>query len=235
MNRKTIIISASILIALGAVGYLIFYIAALTNVPGNVNFNLESSATNTNKETEDTKEKKTVVAFGDSLVYGTGSTLGNDFPAALSEKIDEKNPGALNDEIINMGIPGETTAEGLARIDKVLAKNPDIVIILLGGNDYLRQLPADQAFNNLEKIINRFKENEIEVVLIGIRQGLRGENYEIEFDELAKKTKVSYVPNILDGIITRREYMSDYVHPNDAGYAMMADKIYPILAKLLGK
>lgn len=160
----------------------------------------------------------TIVAFGDSLVEGRGSTPGNDFVSILSKKI--------NKPIINLGVSGNTTGEGLARINEVIIQNPGTVIVLFGGNDYMRNISEDETFSNLREIITRLQSNGIFVVLLGIQGGLFSDPYKSRFGELANEMGVVYVPNVLDGLFGDTRYMAEAVHPNDAGYLKIADKVY---------
>lgn len=161
----------------------------------------------------------TVVAFGDSLVQGVGSTISNDFVTLLSKKIGKP--------IINLGVSGNTTAQGLDRIDEVISRDPGTVIVLLGGNDYLRKIPQDQTFSNLRKIIVTLQSKGIVVILLGVRGGLLVDKFNSDFKTLAKETGVIFIPNVLDGLIGDSRYMSsDGIHPNDVGYSMIADKVY---------
>ena len=168
-----------------------------------------------------------IVAFGDSLIEGVGATAGVDLPALLSEKIGEP--------IINMGASGETSAEGLARVDKVTAQNPSVVLVLFGGNDLLRKISKNQTFENLDKIILRLQESGAVVILLGIRGGLLSDNYEGNFENLAKERGALYVPDVLNGIFGHPKFMSDGIHPNNEGYVKIADKIYPVLKRALDK
>lgn len=169
--------------------------------------------------------KGPIVAFGDSLIYGIGAQEGEGFVAQLSTKIEKP--------IINMGVPGNTTAEGLARLNTILALNPSLVLVLLGGNDYLRRVPVEQTFANLDTIITEFTKRDIGVVLLGVQGGVLSDPFEKEFQKLAKKHDIPYVPNVLDGIIMKKELMNDMVHPNTAGYTKIADKVYSVLAKVI--
>jgi acyl-CoA thioesterase I len=160
----------------------------------------------------------TIVAYGDSLVKGVGSTEGNDFVSKVSEKMGKP--------IINLGVPGETTLQGLARIDTVFEQNPDMVILLLGGNDVLQRIDSATTFANIRSIIMQLQEKGIVVVLLGIQGGAIGDPYKKEFEKLAKEFKLTYVSNVLDGLFANRTYMADSVHPNDAGYAKIAERVY---------
>lgn len=160
----------------------------------------------------------TIVAFGDSLIEGRGATPGNDFISKLGEKIGRP--------IINMGISGDTTAMGLSRIDEVIARDPGIAIVLFGGNDYLRNVPEVETFMNLRRIIMKLQSSGSMVVLVGIPGGLIRDQYRSNLEKLQKEMGVIYVPNILSGILANGRYMSDAVHPNDAGYKKIAEKVY---------
>lgn len=171
--------------------------------------------------------KGPLIAFGDSLVYGVGATDGNDFVSLLSARIGIP--------IENFGRSGDTTETALARISTITSEHPSLVIILLGGNDYLHKVPLDDTFKNLGVIVDTLQQNGATVLLIGVRGGLLRDTYEERFAQFAKEKDVAYVPNILDGLIGDERFMSDAVHPNNAGYMKVADKVEPTLKKLLGK
>ena len=166
-----------------------------------------------------------IVAFGDSLVFGYGATPGNDFVSILSRKIGEP--------IINLGVSGDTTAGGLERVNEVVSEKPRITLVLLGGNDFLRKVDRAQSFNNLRLIISRIQDSGSIVVLLGVRGGLLINSADGLYEDLAKETHSAYVPDVLNGLFADSRYMFDGMHPNDRGYAKIADKIYPILSKLL--
>lgn len=166
-----------------------------------------------------------VIALGDSLVYGYGATAGRDFVSLLSARIGEP--------IVNMGVSGDTTAGGLARVDEVVAREPRAVILLLGGNDFLRKVPRAQTFANLKSIIQKLQASGARVLLLGVRGGLLSDSADSDFKRLADETGVEYVPDVLDGLFGDSRYMSDSIHPNDAGYARVAERVYPALAKTL--
>lgn len=163
-------------------------------------------------------KNSTIVAFGDSLIEGVGSTKGKDFISLLSLKL--KKP------ILNSGVSGNTTRDGLARIKDITEQNPGTVIILLGGNDYLKRIPEEETFKNLKEIITQLQSKGIMVILLGIRGGFLSDRFEKSFEKLADETKVVYIPNVLDGLFGNQKYMSDVVHPNDLGYAKISEKVY---------
>lgn len=162
-------------------------------------------------------KNSTIVALGDSLVAGTGATPGNDFASVLSRELVRP--------IVNLGVPGDTTADGLARLSEVLAKDPGVVLVLLGGNDYLRKVPAEETFSNLRMIVTELQQGGAMVVLLGVRGGLLNDRYDSAFAALAADTGVIYVPDVLEGLFGTTEFMADAVHPNDAGYAQIAARV----------
>ncbi|OHA83818.1 MAG: hypothetical protein A2937_01970 [Candidatus Yonathbacteria bacterium RIFCSPLOWO2_01_FULL_47_33b] len=170
-------------------------------------------------------KNQTIVAFGDSLVEGVGSTAGNDFVSVVER--------TLGVSIANKGKSGDTTANGIARVDEVLAEDPGIVIVLLGGNDALRRISKQETFANLGTIIERFQSAGAVVVLLGVRGGILGDGYANEFEALAETYHMPYVSNVLEGLITNPKLMSDGIHPNDQGYAIVAERVIEILQEVL--
>ena len=166
-----------------------------------------------------------IVAFGDSLVRGVGSPETEGFVLTLSSKIGEP--------IINKGVSGDTTTDALARIDTVLQSNPRIVLVLLGGNDRLQQIPTDQTLANLRLIISKIQEGGAVVVLLGVRGNLLSGRFDEELEKLAHDKKTVFVPNVLDGIFGNQQLMFDSVHPNRDGYARIAEKVYKVIDPVL--
>ncbi len=204
-NNKFLIFGSLVLIVLG-IGYFLFR-------GGTEIKNYPSSG-------------KDIIAFGDSLVSGVGATAEDkNFVSVLSQKIGKP--------IINLGVSGNTTADGLARLSELDKYRPKIVLLLLGGNDYLRKIPAETTFNNLGKIIENIQSRGAVVVLLGVRGGLLTDKFESEFEKLSEKYKTGYVSNVLSGLITNPQYMSDAIHPNDLGYSVIATRVYIELSKFL--
>lgn len=172
---------------------------------------------------------KDIIAFGDSLVSGLGSEKGGGFVTPLLEKIAGKTEG----EIVNLGNAGDTTEDALARVDEIFRYDPKVVIILLGGNDFLRRIPKETAFQNLDAIMARVEGKGAIVLLLGVRGAFFGDNAEEYYADLAERRGAAYVPNILDGIFGHSDLMYDRIHPNDQGYEMIAERVYPALVELL--
>ncbi|MFA6006974.1 MAG: GDSL-type esterase/lipase family protein [Candidatus Paceibacterota bacterium] len=166
-----------------------------------------------------------VIAYGDSLVEGVGSTDGNDFVSLLSAKIGQP--------ITNLGRSGDTTVDGIARIGELDNYNPKVVLLLLGGNDHLKQIPITETHNNLAILIQNIQARGAVVLLLGVRGGLFNDRFGPEFQNLSQTYHTAFVPDVLAGLFGNVNYMSDAIHPNNAGYQIIADRIYPVLAPLL--
>lgn len=166
-----------------------------------------------------------IVAFGDSLVVGVGSPETEGFIAPLADLVGEP--------IQNRGVRGDTTADGLARIETVLELKPRIVLLLLGGNDYLRKVPKAETSENLRTLIKTLQAEGILVMLLGVRGGVLTDGYETMYEEMAQTTGSVYVENVLDGIFGNASLMSDSIHPNREGYARIAKKVYVELEPVL--
>ena len=225
-QRKIYYAVVGILLALGA-WYFFFHSAPDTSIA-----NFPSSGAD-------------IVAFGDSLVAGIGPSTGesadlvalpadtnpigsgggNDFVSLLSKQIER--------EIINLGVPGNTTADGLARINELDQYRPKVVLLLLGGNDHLRKVPIETTFENLGKMIEEIHSRGAIVLLLGVKGNLFGDKFEPEFEKLREKYKTAYVPDVLYGLFGNAKFMEDSIHPNDAGNKIIAERIYPVLAPLL--
>jgi acyl-CoA thioesterase I len=158
-----------------------------------------------------------IICFGDSLTYGTGATKGMDYPAQLSRLISKP--------VLNKGVPGDTTGLALARLDQdVLSQSPRIVLITLGGNDLKNRLPKDTAFQNLKTIIEFIQAKGALVIVGGIDLPFGGRGFGPGYEQLCRETGAVFVPNIFAGIMGNSELMSDPIHPNAAGYKIMAEK-----------
>lgn len=165
-----------------------------------------------------------VIAFGDSLVAGYGASNGNDAFSTLAR--------LSSVPIANMGVNGDTSARALARIETVLRERPEIVIVLIGGNDALSSVPVSETEANLGEILETLKSADAKPILVGVLGGFPSDPYAAMFDRLSEEYGVPLVPNILLGLIGREEFMSDAIHPNDAGYASVAARLRPVLERV---
>lgn len=166
-----------------------------------------------------------VLMFGDSLVEGVGATAGNTLPEQLGKSIGIS--------ILNYGVSGDTTRDGLARLGPALKENPKVAIILLGGNDFLKKIPREETFQNLEKIVVAFQAQGSITVVVGVRSGIVSGGADEEYEALAKKTGSIYVSDVLSGVFAHSDLMSDTLHPNDRGYQQIAERLTPLLSKYL--
>jgi acyl-CoA thioesterase I len=167
------------------------------------------------------------VAFGDSLTEGFGATEGNDYPAVLGRR--------LSVTISNLGKSGETTSDGLKRVEDVAQLDPRVVLLCCGGNDSLNQQSRKETFANLASMIDRLHQAGSFVVLIGIRSASLRDHNEEHFAKLAKEKGILYIPDMLRGLAFKPVYMSDAIHPNDAGYQKIADRLEKKLRRLMPK
>lgn len=160
-----------------------------------------------------------IICFGDSLTFGTGAPRDKSYPAQLAEM--------LGQPVINAGIPGDTSASALQRLERdVLSQSPRIVLITLGGNDLKNGVDKKTAFKNLKEIVETIQTKGTLVVIGGIKLLFWDRGYEEEYEKLAEETGSLLIPNILEGLMGNNELMSDTIHPNGAGYKIMAEKFY---------
>ena len=167
----------------------------------------------------------TVVAFGDSITAGVGTTGNNDYVSRLADRTGVA--------IINAGRSGDTTASALARIDSaVLARDADIVIVFLGGNDLLQGVPVQQRITNITSIVQQIRADGAAVILVGVGSGAI-DPFEGALAGIASQTSSTFVPAVLDGVFGVSSLMADLIHPNNAGHAIIADRIEPALRAAL--
>ena len=106
-----------------------------------------------------------------------------------------------------------------------------MAIILLGGNDFLKKIPREETFANVEKIVLAFQAQGAVVAVLGVRSGIVGGGADAEYEDVAKRTGSIYMSDVLAGLFGRTELMSDALHPNDQGYAKIAERLAPLLSK----
>lgn len=178
-----------------------------------------------------------IVAFGDSLTAGFGLPEKESFPEQLQARL--KKDG-IDAQVVNAGNSGDTTTDGLARLDWSLKDKPDIVILELGANDALRGVDPKTVRANLDKMIGKIQASGAKVLLAGMRSLANwGEDYAREFEriypELAQARGVALYPFFLDGVaLDPKLNQADGLHPNEHGVAIVVDHIAPYVAKLIG-
>jgi acyl-CoA thioesterase I len=177
-----------------------------------------------------------IVAFGDSLTAGFGVPPEESYPAQLARRLQQEG---FNYEVINAGVSGETSAGGVRRVEWVLRSQPAIVILELGVNDGLRGLPLQQTYTNLRTIIKRLKEEEVVIILAGMRIPVNyGEEYTAEFsslyERLAQEFDVLLIPFFLEGVAAHSELnQRDGVHPTAEGYTIVTQNVWRTLEPIL--
>ena len=163
-----------------------------------------------------------VLAFGDSLTWGIGAEREASYPAILEQLIGRK--------VLNAGVPGEVTRQGLARLPAVLEQHqPALMILCHGGNDFLRKTGEQEAAANIRAMIRQAQERQVAVVLIGVpRPGLflAPPKY---YPQIAGEFGLPYQGTILPAILARGGPKSDAIHPNAAGYRKLAEAVAQLL------
>jgi len=167
----------------------------------------------------------TILAFGDSLTYGYGASYGESYPTHLSSLTGYK--------VINAGINGDTSDDGLQRLPKLLEdKSIKLMILCFGGNDILRRQSMNALKNNLKTMIRMAKTKEIDVLLVAVPNiNLFGLAPLELYEEVAKEEKVPLLDAVLANILHQPSLKNDQIHPNALGYKQMADKIYESLVE----
>ena len=173
----------------------------------------------------------TVLILGDSLSYGTGAKEGEDYPTLLAV--------TTGWEISNKGIPGDTSERGLERLPDLLTEHqPQLLIVELGGNDFLHQVPPDQTEANLKAIVSLAKAQNIQTILVAIPEfnALRAAVGNLTdhpmYERIAKETATPVIADVFSEVLSDRTLKADQIHPNAAGYLRVSDKMHENLKKL---
>ena len=178
----------------------------------------------------------TIVALGDSLTEGYGVQSHQAYPVLLETRL--RNEG-FPCTVINAGISGETTSGLLSRLDRIIRLKPDIVILCTGANDGLQRMSVSRIRTNISKIVRLFKENQVTVVLAGMKMLVNygpsyTEPYNRIYPEIATEEGVVFMPFFLEGVAGIREFnLGDGVHPNAKGYQKIAAAVYPYAVKVV--
>ena len=166
-----------------------------------------------------------IIAFGDSLTYGYGAERSESYPAYLSQM--------LGREIINLGISGDTSAMGLARINEIKKYSPYMVLIEFSANDFFRKIPKQQTENNLREIVRQVQSMGAIAVLVDTGGAYPMETYTKIQKQIAADYNTLFVPAIMDGIYNKKSLKSDQIHPNAAGYKIVAGKVRKVIEDYL--
>lgn len=165
-----------------------------------------------------------VLAFGDSLTYGTGADRSESYPAVLERAIGRK--------VVNAGVPGETSAQGLERLPAVLEEvQPRLLILCHGGNDFLRRLDEAAAAANVRAMIRLAREKGVGVVLLATPKPGLPPSIPAFYGEIAAEQKVPFEEGVIRTVLFDNRLKSDMVHPNGQGYAQIAAAVEKVLRK----
>lgn len=173
----------------------------------------------------------TVAILGDSLSYGTGAAKGQDYPSLLAA-----NTGW---NIINAGVPGDTSADGLERLQDLLDNHEiDLLIVELGGNDFLRRMPEAETMNNLKSIIIEIKANNIQPILVAIPEfspfgaAVGSLSDHSLYEKLAKETNTPLIKDVFSDVLAKNGLKADPIHPNAEGYRIIEENLRKSLMKM---
>ena len=165
-----------------------------------------------------------VLAFGDSLTYGTGARESESYPAQLESLIGRK--------VVRAGVPGEVSAQALARLPGALEEHqPQLLILCIGGNDFLRNLGQAQAAANVQTMVSMARQRGIDVVLMGTPEKGITLTPPGFYAEIAEQAGIPYEGSVIGEILRDSRLKSDAIHPNAAGYRLIAERLADLLRK----
>lgn len=178
----------------------------------------------------------TIVALGDSLTAGYGVELEDSYPSLLQRKLEADGYAV---RVVNAGVSGETSSGTLSRLDWILSQKPDIVILVIGANDGLRGIDTGLVEANIDGILQRLEQSGVVTVLGGMKMVRNlGDEYTEKFDSiyprLAGKHQVIFMPFFLEEVAATAELNNnDGIHPNERGYEIITENIYPFVIRAL--
>ena len=179
-----------------------------------------------------------VVILGDSLTAGWRISRWEAFPARLEKLLRDRGRPA---RVVNAGVSGETVAQGRARLPGLLARRPDVLVVALGINDGLRNLPLEAAEAGLHDIVAQARSNGVRVLLVGMRLPRAADpDYARRFADIyprvAADLRLPLVPFLLEGVAGRPElHFADGIHPTAAGHERLAENVRPQLELVLAE
>ncbi len=165
-----------------------------------------------------------ILAFGDSVTHGTGAGPGESYPEVLA--------GLTGRRVVNAGIPGETTAEGVARLPGVLERErPALMILCHGGNDLLRHLDRREAADNLRTMVRMARDRGVSVVLVSVPAPDFSLSPPPFYAEVAREFRIPCEGKVFARVLGKRSLKADVIHPNAAGYRLFAEALARLLKK----
>ena len=177
-----------------------------------------------------------IMLYGDSLMAGYGLSQNENLISILTKKYKDSESSF---SFINASISGNTSKNGLSRVDWSIGDNPNIVILCLGANDMLRGLDPALTKNNLDLIISKFVSINSIVILAGMQSPeSMGPEYQLEFDgiypELSNKYSLIFMPFLLEGVALEKEMLqADFKHPNAQGIKVIAKNLEPYIVQAI--
>ncbi len=160
-----------------------------------------------------------IICFGDSITAGYGVKPDENYPSLLSK--------LLNMPVINAGIEADTSTEGLRRLETdVLDRDPFLVIIEFGGNDFLDKIPVEETLNNIRQMAERIQEKGAMAAIVDISADIFLNEYGPLLSKLAREKGAIFIPKTFSGIIANSHLKVDFLHPNVYGYIIIAHRIY---------
>ncbi len=172
------------------------------------------------------KLEKTIVCFGDSLTHGTGASNGETYPYFLQK--------FTNLTVVNAGVHGDTSQQGLDRIDEIFQFKPFMVLIEFGANDFFKKIPTAVTKKNIESIVDKIQASGATAVILCTEDNQLPELRRI-LVEISNDKNAPIVSGILNEIWTDRTLFADDLHPNSAGYKIVAEKVFKAVSPLLEK
>jgi len=163
-----------------------------------------------------------VLAFGDSLTYGTGVGEAESYPAQLERLIGRK--------VVRAGVPGEVSAQALARLPGTLDEHrPRLLVLCIGGNDFLRNLGKAQVAANVQTMVSMARQRSVDVLLIGTPEKGLTVTPPAFYAEIAEQARVPYEGKVIGEILRNSALKSDTLHPNARGYRLIAERVAALL------
>jgi acyl-CoA thioesterase-1 len=167
-----------------------------------------------------------VVFFGDSITQGYGVRPEDSFPSLVARE--------LGIPFVNAGVPGDTTAAGLARIERdLLAHRPRLAVVEFGGNDFLRRVPLAETLGNLDAMVRAMADQGMMVVILEVNVGLMGDPYLEGYRAVADRYGALLIEDVMRGILGNPDLKVDGIHPNARGHRRIADRVVGALRPLL--
>ena len=163
-----------------------------------------------------------ILAYGDSLTYGYNVKRSESYPAKL-----EVLTGI---SVINSGVSGEVSAQGLKRLPKVLDEHhPQLLILCHGGNDLLRKMDLEEMESNIRSMIQLSLDRDIPVILLGVpKPGIFLSSFDV-YKKIANSMNIIFIEDLISDVLGKKSLKSDSIHPNKKGYNVMAEEIYSLL------